>query len=329
MANYNTPAPFLRRALDSVLEQTFADFEVIIVNDGSEDESRDILYEYANKDSRIIVIENGRNLGLPASLNNGLGHCSGEYIARFDTDDICLPDRLALQKEYMDANPAVMFAGAWALCFENDENEITRTLEPVMCSDAEYRIRLLFASAPLLVHPTAVFRRAFLEKNALLYPEDPAFRYCEDYKMWTSCAASGEAGILQKPVIKYRVAESDARITVRHSEQMKNCVYNVQKELFSELGLSLSKADSELVYFMLNGRKTYNIRYRQIIKDVISANSQKQIYNGALLKKMLYDRWYNIVYYAVAYEKSIPKRLKYLFTLFPSQYLRFFKEIIK
>ena len=124
MSNYKTPPAYLRRALDSMLAQTFTDFEAVVINDGVKDASFDVLREYAAKDSRIRLIENENNMGLPASLNRGIDHCRGRYIARMDTDDICLPERLALQTAYMDSHPDVMFAGAWADVFEEDENDI-------------------------------------------------------------------------------------------------------------------------------------------------------------------------------------------------------------
>src|SRR5665647_430445 len=89
---------FLREALDSVLAQTFTDFELLVVNDGSTDETATILESYS--DQRIRVITNGKNIGVVGSLRRGLNYARGEYIARIDADDIALPERLEKQVEY-------------------------------------------------------------------------------------------------------------------------------------------------------------------------------------------------------------------------------------
>ena len=104
MSNYKTPVSYLKKSIESILNQSTTDLEFVIVNDGSKDNSRQVIYEYAQIDSRIVVVENEQNIGLPRSLNKGIEYCNGEYIARMDTDDICYPDRLEKQVAYMDAS---------------------------------------------------------------------------------------------------------------------------------------------------------------------------------------------------------------------------------
>ena len=152
MSNYKTPVSYLKKSIESILTQSTTDLEFVIVNDGSKDDSRQVIYEYAQIDSRIVVVENEQNIGLPRSLNKGIEYCNGEYIARMDTDDICYPDRLEKQVAYMDANPKCIVSGAWADVFCEDENNIVKTWAPKMCSQDEYRIRLMFSSAPLIIH---------------------------------------------------------------------------------------------------------------------------------------------------------------------------------
>jgi len=103
---------FLRPAMNSILNQTFTDFEFIIVDDGSTDHSREILNSYT--DSRVRLICNESNIGLTDSLNRGLEAASGNYIARMDQDDISLPERLAKQVAFMDSHPEVGVCGTWA-----------------------------------------------------------------------------------------------------------------------------------------------------------------------------------------------------------------------
>ena len=327
MSNYKTPPAYLRRALDSMLAQTFTDFEAVVINDGVKDASYDLLREYAAKDSRIRLIENEQNLGLPASLNRGIDHCRGQYIARMDTDDICYPERLALQTAYMDSHPDVMFAGAWADIFDEDESAVKETWRPVMCPHEEHRVRLLFSGEPLLIHPTVIFRSEFLQKNKLRYSEDPQYRYTEDYEMWTRCADCGAAGILEKVVLRYRCVSSEDRITVRHAQEMELCFQNVQRRLFARLGIDCSEEELALNARLLAGRKPYNLLYKQWMDKILAGNKKTGVYDPQVMKSLFHQRWYNIVYYGIAYEKDVRQKLGYFFTLYPDGYARFFKAV--
>ncbi len=328
MSNYKTPPAHLRRALDSILEQTMPDFEAVIINDGVKDESYEMLSEYAAKDERIRLIENERNLGLPASLNKGIDACRGKYIARMDTDDICLPERLKLQTEYMDTHPDVMFAGAWADVFDEDENSPYAHWQPVMCPQEEYRIRLLFSGEPLLVHPTVVFRASFLRENGLRYSEDPRYRYSEDYEMWTRCADCGAAGILEQTVLKYRGVQNGERITVKHAAEMERCAYNTQKKLFTRLHTELTEDTFRLNLRLLAGRKPYDIRYKQWMDLLLRRNKKYNLYDQKIMKRLFHERWYSIVFYGIAANKSLKNRLRCVLTLYPDGYARMLKAML-
>ncbi len=328
MSNYKTPPAYLKRALDSMLAQTMTDFEAVIINDGVKDESYDILLEYAAKDNRIRIIENEKNLGLAASLNRGIDACQGEYIARMDTDDNCCPDRLENQTAYMEAHPDVMFAGAWAKLFGEDEDEITDVWKPEMCPREEYRIRLLCSSAPLLIHPTVIFRTDFLKQNGIHYSEDPLYRYSEDYEMWTRCADYGTPGILEETVLKYRNVQKEDRITVRHAQEMRTCSENVQKKLLKRLDIEPSENELKLNHFLLNDRKPYDLRYKKWMDRILRQNRKYRIYDQKTMKKLFHERWYNIVYYGIAKEKSIAKRLRCFLTMYPDGYFRFIVAVL-
>ena len=323
MSNYKTPVSYLKKSIESILTQSTTDLEFVIVNDGSKDDSRQVIYEYAQIDSRIVVVENEQNIGLPRSLNKGIEYCNGEYIARMDTDDICYPDRLEKQVAYMDANPKCIVSGAWADVFCEDENSIVKTWAPKMCSQDEYRIRLMFSSAPLIIHPTAIFRRELLNKNNLRYPEEIKYKYAEDYKMWTQCSACGEIGILEETVIKYRDENSDNRITVRHEKEMAQCGFEIQRDQLKQLDIDLTQEMYRYNHQLLMGRKPYDINYKRWMDLIIKQNAKHNVYSQPVLKKLLRERWYNIVYYGIAYEKSFSKRIKYFNSLYFGQRVKF------
>src|SRR3989344_927550 len=111
MSTYNG-AVYLRQAINSILNQTFTDFEFIIVDDNSTDNSGEILRSY--NDPRIRIIQNNKNIGLTKSLNKGLKEAQGKYIARMDADDVSLLDRLKEQYNFLEAHPTIALVGSWA-----------------------------------------------------------------------------------------------------------------------------------------------------------------------------------------------------------------------
>src|SRR5688500_15226048 len=110
MSAYNSDK-YIAKAIESILNQTFKDFEFIIINDGSKDESLKIIKRYGKKDKRIVLIDNKKNLGLIKSLNKGLKIAKGKYIARMDSDDIAMPQRFKIQLDYLDKNRNIFLVG--------------------------------------------------------------------------------------------------------------------------------------------------------------------------------------------------------------------------
>ena len=218
---------------------------------------------------------------------------------------------------------AAVVSGAWADVFCEDENNIVKTWAPKMCSQDEYRIRLMFSSAPLIIHPTAIFRRELLNKHNLRYPEEIKYKYAEDYKMWTQCSACGEIGILEETVIKYREEKSDNRITVRYEKEMAQCGFEIQRDQLKNLDIELTEEMYHYNNQLLMGRKPYDIKYKRWMDLIIKQNAKYNVHSQPVLKQLLYERWYNIVYYGIAYEKSFSKRIKYFNSLYFGQRTKF------
>ena len=155
MTNYNTPEKYLREALDSILNQTYTNFEFIIVDDGSTDNSLSVIESYA--DSRIIVLKNDENIGLTKSLNKALEISKGEYVARMDSDDISLPDRCKLQLTAFAENPLLDIVGFSIKEFSGSVDNIVGERR-VPESNAE-----IYKFAKLrdpFNHPTVMFRKS-------------------------------------------------------------------------------------------------------------------------------------------------------------------------
>ncbi|MHA2039282.1 MAG: glycosyltransferase, partial [Promethearchaeota archaeon] len=176
---------FLRESVDSILNQTFKDFEFIIINDGSTDRTKKILNAY--KDFRIRVIDNDKNIGITRSLNKGLGLAKGEYIARMDGDDISLPERLERQVKFLENNPKVVLLGNWVEIIDGDGNLRSITRYPTN----HCFITWIFLFKTCLAHPTVMYRKKEVLKingyNSML-------SYTQDYDLWVRLSKIGKIG---------------------------------------------------------------------------------------------------------------------------------------
>lgn len=175
-------APFLDTAVESVLRQTFPDFEFVIVDDGSSDRSAAIAAGF--HDPRIRVVRNATSLGLARSLNRGLAMSRGEYVARFDGDDVCAPERLAAQVAYLDAHPGVAAVGAQAAMIDVDGRRIWWASQRVPTTDLGVRWCQMFETP--VIHGAAMFRRAVVQDELGGY--DESFRVGEDADLWRRLA---------------------------------------------------------------------------------------------------------------------------------------------
>ena len=160
---------YLAAAMRSVLAQTFRDFEIVVVDDGSTDRTAEILAGFS--DARLRLIRQSQNLGLVAALNTGIRESQSEFIARMDADDICHPRRFEKQVAYLETHPDVSVCGTWYRTFGARRRSVRVPVEP-----EHIRARLFFGWA--MGHPTIMMRRSFLEQHGLVYNDE--FRHVED-----------------------------------------------------------------------------------------------------------------------------------------------------
>lgn len=194
-------AEFLSQAIDSILSQSFADLELIVVDDASTDDSIAVVETFT--DPRIRLIMNQVNLGLPASLNVGLAAATGEFIARQDQDDVALSDRLLKQVTRMEANPGLGLLGTWAVILTEDS---TGGWQPHgehrhPADDASLRLRLFWNSP--FVHSSVMMRAAAVRAIGG-YAAEPIRILPEDFDLWTRIAANAEVGNVPEVLQWYR-----------------------------------------------------------------------------------------------------------------------------
>jgi glycosyltransferase involved in cell wall biosynthesis len=191
---------YLRQAVDSILHQTFEDFEFIIINDGSTDNTLSILKDYT--DPRIILLQNKQNKGLVATLNYGLSVVRGQYIARMDADDIAFPHRLEKQVQFMESNPSVGLLGTNVIFIDEHgkEGQLAHGTQWHFYPST-VRWRLLWETT--VHHPSSMIRRTTLTKNNLWF--DPAYFLAEDFDLWTRIIKYSEATYLPEVHLQYRL----------------------------------------------------------------------------------------------------------------------------
>tara|TARA_B100000315_G_scaffold87519_1_gene80355 strand:- start:896 stop:1921 length:1026 start_codon:yes stop_codon:yes gene_type:complete len=198
MSTYNGEK-YLRESIESVLNQTFSDFEFLIIDDASTDSSQDIINNY--NDPRIILIENKDNIGQAESLNRGLREAKGDYIGRMDQDDLSLPQRVEKQVHFLDEHPEIGVCGTF-ISFIDDNNlhRYHSYLRDPMIGSNELKAQLLFS--PCFIHPTVMIRTSLLRKYDLAYNKN--FEPAEDYWMWHELSSVTEFCNIPEKLLKLR-----------------------------------------------------------------------------------------------------------------------------
>jgi glycosyltransferase involved in cell wall biosynthesis len=187
-------AQYLSSALDSLLNQTFKDFELMIVNDFSSDRTEEIIKEYQRKDSRINYVLNEFQKGLAGALNTGLKHSQGKYIARADGDDLNYPQRLKLQYEFLEKNPTIALVGAGYRAF-NEKGVRLKIYHPLQSIELAWRC----VSNTPFCHPTVMFRREVVAQ-AGGYP----FQVSEDFGLFSKITQKYPCKNINQILIDYR-----------------------------------------------------------------------------------------------------------------------------
>lgn len=200
MAVHNGAAT-LEPALESLRQQSWTDFEMVIVDDASTDDSRAILERLALEDRRIQVLDQASNHGLAASLNSAWRVARGELVARMDADDVSFPTRFEKQVEFLTAHPEVAVLGTAAELAAADGGTFGVHRRPEW---HEVLLRRIYRENPF-IHPSVMMRRSFLEA---LDGYDATLRRAQDYDLWLRGARRFRFHNLQEPLIRYRVRRS-------------------------------------------------------------------------------------------------------------------------
>lgn len=242
---------FIGEAVDSILNQTFKDFELLIIDDGSNDQSREIVEKY--QDSRIRLYVNERNRGLPYTRNRGLELARGKYLAVMDADDISDPYRLAKQWNYMENHPeTVVLASGKDLLTEEDNIHDSYGIKEKLYSFLFYRtsqqigINLIFEN--IISNSTTMIRLSFLMQHKIYY-NSQCF-VMQDYELWTQIFANGgQFHILREALVKYRSNQNNITTRTRENVKEKRRMLQrmIQKNYLQMLGYQLDEKWLKLI----------------------------------------------------------------------------------
>ena len=241
MSVYNG-AKYLRECLDSVLSQTFSDFEFIIVNDGSTDASPRILNDFARRDRRIVIIDQ-MNQGLTKSLNRGLSIARGKYVARMDADDIIFPDRLETQLEFMASNPDVGLLGTWCRVIDAAGREGDVWSTPM----GHHALQWQLCFDNIFAHSSAMMTRSAL-RDANGY--DERCHRSQDFDLWARLSRRVRIDCLPRVLVCLRrhdvsisaTANDEQRRT--HAAVCRDLINNIVQSSLSESGNSVLQGDN-------------------------------------------------------------------------------------
>lgn len=253
---------YLRKAIDSILNQTFTEFEFLIVDDGSTDNSVEIINSYQN--SRINLVKNDKNEGLVYTLNRGLSLAKGEYIARMDCDDISLPERLKKQIDFLDSNSEIAVVGTWIKVINEKEEPQTTWQYPLKPLEIQWN---LYFYCPL-AHPSVMFRKRIILSNGSYSPE---MTHAEDYELWWRLSKKYLLANLPDILLIYRQHQSS--ITNEHHQS------HIQKA---------SKINQIIIEDILAKRVHYDNTY-----DLFYQNNKtyQQAKNNSLLTYKIYQQF--------------------------------------
>ena len=279
-------AKYLNESIDSILNQTFSDFEVFIIDDASTDDSVKIIKSY--DDNRIRLVENKKNLGQSETLNKGLRLAKGKYIARMDQDDISMPERLKKQMEFMDECPNIGVCGSWIQHFGKYDY-----LTPLELDDDSIKIKLL--TNQNLAHPSVMIRKSTLVKYQLNY--DPTFTVAMDYDLWVRMFEYCSFANLPDPLLKYRMHNNQN--SKKSGEQNYAETSRVLTNLLKKMGFQLN--DSELVIHnkIFNGIGIDSVTIVKAFRYLIrlrTSNLREKIFEPIAFNEFLKLNWRRIMF---------------------------------
>lgn len=267
----------IAKAIKSILSQTLDDLELIVINDGSTDDSLDLIKSF--DDPRIILIENQTNIGIIQSSNKGLKLARGQYIALMDADDISMPRRLEKQAYFLDTNHDVAACGSWARIFGNVFG-VAKTP-----TDSE-ELAATFIFENMIINSSAMVRRDVLEKEKMKYRDD--FPHAHDYDLWARLSLTHKLCNLDEILIKYRVHQ--AQDSQKSAKLQRESAIKIKKYLLKNIGIEPTPLELETHLAITTINSGSDISMKEVVEWLCrlrKTNSENKFFDPIRFDKIL------------------------------------------
>lgn len=278
---------YIKECMDSILNQTLDNFELIIIDDCSIDNTNQIISSY--QDRRIKFFRNEINLGLTLNLNKAINISCGKYIVRMDSDDICMPSRFEVQYRFMETHPDVGLCGTWLEVF-GDRQAILK----YKTFHEEIILRFLYECH--LVHPTVIIRKKIMTENNIYY--DPLFFAAQDYDIFSKLASVCKLANIPEILLKYR-SHSESVTSKRSKVQFLNSS-KIIFDQFLSIGIKLNNDEINSFVMFCNSKFNFDFNticnIEELLIRIIRANEYSQYLNPEFLKLFLCDKWFHTCY---------------------------------
>jgi len=277
---------YLPDSIQSILSQSFPDFEYIIIDDASTDNSWQIITDFAQQDDRIKPIRNTQKQSLSQVRNQALDMAKGKYVAKIDADDISAPQRLQTQVAYLEKSPQIILCGAGVQYFSKDQLLSQWVLN---IDSLEIKCRLLFENC--FANSTIMMRKDIIEQHHIRYQSD--FDFSEDYGFWSALAQQGDLAII--PEILAKVRQHPQKVSVKFTQTQQENAYKVQRLYLQKLGITPTLEELRLHFDAMHGGISPSLNslnnLSQWLLRLKSQNQFKKIYPEPEFTKLLKQIW--------------------------------------
>lgn len=280
---------YVGQAIESILGQSYTDFELVIIDDGSSDNSVEVINSYALKDRRIRLLENEVNKGVVYTRNRGLEECQCDYMALMDADDIALPERLEKEIAFLNKHEDIVAVGGLYQLMDETGKLLENKLE-LTEFDEEIRAKMLFAN--VMANGTVLFRKKNIDQANIRYREQ--LHASEDYLFWCEVLGIGKMYNIGKVFQYYRIhGESlEHRSSMEDQEYRAQGIKEIKKYILQQQGYCLAKKEEELfVEILTDGDKCYTLdgEKRKMLKIVLNKLKKQAGEKNCAYKKVFCD----------------------------------------
>lgn len=278
---------FIAEAIQSILNQSFNDFELIIIDDGSTDNSRQIIQSF--NDKRINYFKNDANKGIVYTRNRGISESKGEFIGMLDADDVAAPDKFKIQIDFLKKNKEFGMVGSWVKFIDENGNKL----------NGKWKL----PASPETIPSWFLFKNYFLQ-SAVLYRKNcfnnlsftKGFDILEDYLIWYQILKKFKARNLPKYLINYRIHKGG--VTKKHDDERRDKEKKVFEIMFRDLGIDTTDRELDIHLLIREGAIITNhevlLEIEKWLLKIVFHNNKNKIYNQALLSKVVLNRWMKV-----------------------------------